>query len=319
MRKITRRDFLGTSGSLIAAGTVAGCTEEDIVKEVAKTPASSKPFDHPLSFQSYGMRRQIEKDFPGTLRAVQELGYQGVEMCSPRSYGRSGFGRLTDTPPEEIARIIEESGLFCKSCHFQSSEVIGEDARTTAELAETSAEYAARFGLEDIVMSGSGIGRQGTIDDFKRWGELCTVAGEVVKTGGLRLGYHNHAIDPVMEDGKTLQYDLIMSVCDPELVTMQFQLASIAGGYDIVGYLEKYAGRFTALHMHDYDPEKPGRREGQMGSIVPCGDGIIDWPALLETALKSPITDHGFIVEIETEEPFEGLRKSINFLKTVEI
>ena len=65
--------------------------------------------------------------------------------------------------------------------------------------------------------------------------------------------------------------------------------------------------------------EKPGRREGQMGSIVPCGDGMIDWPALFGAALKSPITDHGLIVEIETEEPFEGLRKSIDFLKTVEI
>jgi sugar phosphate isomerase/epimerase len=56
-----------------------------------------------------------------------------------------------------------------------------------------------------------------------------------------------------------------------------------------------------------------------MGSIVPCGEGIIDWPVLLKAALKSPITDHGFIVEIETEEPFEGLRKSIDFLRTVKI
>jgi len=315
MKKITRRVFLETSGGLMAAGTIAGCT----VKEVEKASAGSKLFDRPLSFQSYGMRRQIEKDFPGTLRAVQELGYQGVEMCSPRSYGRAGFGHLTDVPPEEIARIIADTGLFCKSCHFQSGEVIGEDAETTAELAKSSTEYAARLGLEDIVMSASGIGREGTIDDFKRWGELCTVAGQTVKAGGLRLGYHNHAIGPIMEDGKTLEYDLIMSVCDPELIGMQFQLASIAGGYDIVGYLEKYAGRYTSLHMHDYDPAKPGEREGQMGSVVPCGEGIIDWPELLKVALKSPITDHGFIVEIETEEPFEGLRKSINFLKTVEI
>ena len=179
--------------------------------------------------------------------------------------------------------------------------------------------FASNRGSASKVMSASGIGRDGTIDDFKRWGEFCTVAGEEVKAVGLRLGYHNHAIDPVMEDGQTLEYDLIMSVCDPELISMQFQLASIAGGYDIVGYLERYAGRYTSLHMHDYDPAKPGRREGQMGSIVPCGEGIIDWPALLKTAQKSPISDHGYIVEIETEEPFEGLRQSIAFLRTVEL
>ena len=100
---------------------------------------------------------------------------------------------------------------------------------------------------------------------------------------------------------------------------MQFQLASIAGGHDIVAYLNKYAGRYISLHIHDYDPEAPGRREGTYGSVVPCGEGIIDWPALLTAALKSPIGDHGWIVEIETAEPFEGLRRSIDFLKTVEV
>jgi len=37
---------------------------------------------------------------------------------------------------------------------------------------------------------------------------------------------------------------------------------------DIVDYLEKYAGRYSSLHMHDYDPEKPGRREGQIRRCV---------------------------------------------------
>jgi hypothetical protein len=35
--------------------------------------------------------------------------------------------------------------------------------------------------------------------------------------------------------------------------------------------------------------------------------------------LKSEIADYGFIVEIETEEPLEGLRRSIQFLRTVAV
>ncbi len=46
---------------------------------------------------------------------------------------------------------------------------------------------------------------------------------------------------------------------------------------------------------------------------------MIDWSALLKAAMKSDIADHGFIVEIETDEPLEGLRRSINYLKTVEV
>jgi sugar phosphate isomerase/epimerase len=110
-----------------------------------------------------------------------------------------------------------------------------------------------------------------------------------------------------------------MEALDPALVTMQFQLASIAGGYDIVYYLDTYAGRYSSLHMHDYDPKRKGNRPGRIGGVVPCGEGMIDWPALLQAAMKSDIADHGFIVEIETEEPLEGLRRSIDFLKKVEI
>ena len=110
-----------------------------------------------------------------------------------------------------------------------------------------------------------------------------------------------------------------MEALDPDLVTMQFQLASIQGGYDIVYYLDKYAGRFSSLHMHDWDPTKKSSQPGRLGGIVPCGEGMIDWPALLNAALKSDIADHGFIVEIETEEPLEGLRRSIEFLRTVTI
>jgi sugar phosphate isomerase/epimerase len=256
------------------------------------------------------VRREIERDFTGTLKSVQELGYASVEMCSPYGshYQVAGFGNLTSVPPAEIKQQIADTGLICKSAHFQAHEVVVDDPAKTAE-------YAAALGLADMVMSGSGIGDNGTVDDIKRWGEKANNAAEVVKAAGLRLGYHNHTIGPQVE-GRP-QYEHIMDALDPDLITMQFQLASIAGGYDIVYYLEKYAGRYSSLHLHDYDPAKKRTQPGRLGGIVPCGEGMIDWPVLLKAALKSDIADHGFIVEIETEEPLEGVRRSIEFLKTV--
>ncbi len=320
MRKLTRRDFWGTSAGLIAAGTLAGCAEGQQA-EATEVPAGPKPFDKPISFQSYGMRRQVGEDFPGMMASVKELGYGAMEMCSPRGphYQEVGFGNLTALPGEEVAQMIADAGLICKGSHFESREIIGADEAETREKASASAEYAVSLGLIDVIMSGSGLSGEATMDQFRRWGELCSVAGQVMKDAGLRLGYHNHAIGPVMEDGETLQYDFIMSVCDPDLVGMQFQLLSITGGYDIVEYIKKYEGRYIALHMADYDPELPGRREGTYGATVPCGEGIIDWPALLNAAMKSPILEHGWIVEIETEEPLDGLRRSMDFFKTLEI
>jgi sugar phosphate isomerase/epimerase len=204
------------------------------------------------------------------------------------------------------------------SSHFQASEIIGEDEAATVELTQATAEYAAAMGLQYVVASSSGMDRDGTVDDFRRWGELMNRAGEVAKSAGLQLGYHNHAIGPEMDNGQ-LQFDLIMEVLDPDMVKMQFQLLSISGGYDIVEYLNKYAGRYFSLHIADWDPNAPGFRPGTMGSAVPPGEGEIDWPALLEAAAKSPMSEYGYVVELETEEPLDGLTRAISYLRTVEV
>ncbi|MEZ4698753.1 MAG: sugar phosphate isomerase/epimerase family protein [Rhodothermales bacterium] len=307
MKTLNRRQFLGTGAAgVIAAGAAVTSAPARVAEAAKPTP----PFNRPICFQSYGMRREIEADFQGTLRSVKALGYDGVEMCSPLSYDKAGFGKLTPLKPEEIKRQIEDTGLFCKSAHFQWREVLEKDPAETAD-------YAARMGLQDIVMSGSGISDPGTEDEFKRWGEKCNKAGAIIKKAGLRLGYHNHQVGPMI--GRTPQFEIIMDALDPDMVVMQFQLASITGGFDVVYYMEKYAGRYFAMHMHDYDPKMRTNRPGRIGSIVPLGDGMIEWPELLRAAMKSPMADHGYIVELETEEPLEGLRRSIKFLKQVEV
>jgi sugar phosphate isomerase/epimerase len=311
MSTLDRRRFIqaGAAGLLTVGGGL-GCTVED--QRGSGDASEGSPFDRPLGFQSYGVRREIERDFTGTLEAVRELGYASVEMCSPRGnyYRTAGYGNLTDVPPAEIKRQIEDTGLVCRSAHFEPHEVVIDDPARTAD-------YAAALGLEDVVMSGSGIPDDGTVEDIKRWADKANGAAEVVQAVGLRLGYHNHLIGPEVE-GRP-QYEHIMEALDPDLVTMQFQLASIQGGYDIVYYLERYAGRYSSLHMHDYDPAAQAAEPGRLGRIVPCGQGMIDWPALLRAGMRSDIADHGFIVEIETDEPLEGLRQSIEFLRTVRV
>lgn len=313
MTTFNRRHFLAM-GSAGAVGLLAACTstERDRDPNAASADLNSGAFDKPIAFQSYGMRHQIEEDFSGTLTLVKELGFDGVEMCSPkgRHYRTAGFGNLTDVPPAEIKQQIQDAGLFCKSSHFQAHEVLEDDLNKTID-------YAAALGLQDIIMSGSTFGDGGTEEEIKRWGEKCNEAGEVVKAAGLRLGYHNHHVGPIVGDKP--QYEHIMDVLDPDLVTMQFQIASISRGFDPVYYLEKYAGRYSSLHIADYDPTMKGRRPGTLGRGVAVGDGMVDWAAVLRAAMKSDMADHGFIIEMETEKPLEDLRKSIAHLRLVSV
>lgn len=314
MRTLSRRLFLavgsaGTAG-MLAAGTSSGRNRS---LQQAAGALSTGFIDRPICFQSYGMRHQIEEDFSGTLRLVKELGFDGMELCSPKGnyYRTAGYGNLTDLPPAEIKQQIEDAGLFCRSSHFEAHEVLEDDAGRTAD-------YAAALGLQDVIMSGSTFGEDGTVDEIMRWGERCNEAAELVQAAGLRLGYHNHLVGP-MVDGKP-QFEHIMDALDPNLVTMQFQVASISGGYDPVFYLDKYAGRYSSLHIADYDPAaKSSRRPGRLGAVVAVGDGMVDWSALLRASLKSDMADHGFIIEMETSEPLEDLRKSIAHLKSVSV
>ena len=68
MKKVNRRKFLGTSvAGVIAAGTALGCNEGNDLQSATAAPSSGKQFDWPIGFQSFGMRKEIEKDFTGTL------------------------------------------------------------------------------------------------------------------------------------------------------------------------------------------------------------------------------------------------------------
>lgn len=323
MSNMTRRQF-------VAAGAMGLAATTGVQSSVPKPTSSISPpprarFDRPVSFQAFSLVKleidstgfRLERPFPedlsGTLDAVHALGYAGIELCSPIGYGMIGFGSLRDVPPGEIKRRIEDAGLFCKSCHFTPVELLGGEPERTAD-------YANALGLSDVILSISGLAGErgeGSSDQFKAWGENMNKVGEVMKAAGLRLGYHNHSVGPEVE-GKP-QYDWIMESIDPELVTMQFQIASIGDGYDVLYYLEKYAGRISSLHMVDWDPAMKSTREGRLGGPVPCGAGMIDWSDLLKLAIKDGVAEHGFIVEIETGEQFDGLSKSIAYLQSVEL
>ena len=297
MKKISRRKFIGTSAlGLLAAAYLPSC------KSAA---TKSTPFGWPLSFQSYGVRELLGEDFSGTMKKLHDIGYGGIEMCSPQGYEKAGFAPLIKYSASELKKIIEDSGLFCKSSHFQNPEVKAEGLPATIE-------FAHGLGLTDVVCSAAWLPEDASLDDWKKFADEMNQAGEEIQKAGLKLGYHNHSIGPEVE-GRQL-YDILMELFDPKMVEMQFQVASVSEGFDVVEYIAKYPGRYFALHMHDWDPDTK--------KIVPIGKGIVDWKKLLTTAKDGGLANYGMIVEIETDktgDPFQGLVDSINYLDTLNL
>ena len=296
MNTISRRKFLGTSAMGIMA---VSSLPFDSLK-----PTTS-PFNWPLSFQSWGVRELLAKDFDNTLRKVQALGFKGIEMCSPKGYSMAGFGPLTKFTVTELRKKIEDAGLFCKTCHFMHFELKGDAVQKTIG-------YAKELGLQDMVLSAAALGEDATLDEWKKVSEELNKTAEQVKNAGLQLVYHNHTIGPEL-DGVQL-YDILMELFDPELIKMQFQIASISEGFDVIAYIEKYRGRYISLHMHDWDPENK--------KIVAIGQGVVDWKKLLITAWQSGLADYGLILELETEppdDPFDALASSYAYLDNLKL
>lgn len=284
MKTLTRRQFLGTG----AMGLLA-------LKANAIRPFGAE-FDAPLTFQYWVVREPMGEDLDGSLKKMREVGYDAIELCSPASYSR--FVQFETTDPADIRRRVKDAGLRCGSCHFTGDEVLGDNVHSAIELAQA-------LGLKTMYISSANFDEaEATLDQWKKFAEEANAAGEIVKDAGLQLGYHNHRIAPVL-DGKP-QYDHLMELLDPDLVTMQFQIGIIRQGYDPIAYLEKYPGRYTSLHLSDYDP--------QLDEGVPVGSGVVDWPKLFEAARKSAIDELGYIVEVGSEDPFRGVTESYTYL-----
>jgi sugar phosphate isomerase/epimerase len=296
MKKISRRQFIGTSAmGLVAAAYLPS----------RKTVSKSTPFGWPLSFQSYGVKDLLGEDFSGTMKKLHDIGYSGIEMCSPKGYEKAGFAPLMKYKAADLKKIIGDSGLFCKSSHFQNPEI-------KADALPTTIEFAHGLGLKDVVCSAAWLPENASLDDWKKFADEMNQSGEVLQKAGLKLGYHNHSIGPVVE-GRQL-YDILMELFDPKFVEMQFQVACVSEGFDVVEYIAKYSGRYFSLHMHDWDPDTK--------KIVAIGKGVVDWTKLLTTAKKGGLADYGMIVEIETDksgDPFQGLVESYQYLQTLNL
>ena len=296
MKTITRREFTGTGAMGILA---AICLPSDILLNGAT------PYNWPLSFQSYGVRDMLGKDFVGTMKKLRAVGYKGIEMCSPKGYEKSGFGPLTVISVEELRKKIEDAGLFCKSCHFQHPELKPDQIQNTIE-------YGKKLGLNDLVLSAAWLKEDATMDDWKKVADEMNKSAGLVKKAGMQMVYHNHSVGPEINGEKL--YDILMRIFDPELIKMQFQLASVSEDVDVAGYIAKYPGRYISLHIHDWDPSQK--------KLVPTGKGVIDWKKLLEISKKSGIADYGLIVEMETKapgDPLQDLVECYNYLNNIKL
>ncbi|MGD0629006.1 MAG: TIM barrel protein [Terracidiphilus sp.] len=279
MQKLSRRQFVYGSAMCIAASAMK---------------LEANPLGFPIGCQTYPLRESIGKDFEGTLLQIAGGGFQMIELCSPSSFARDGFGPLVNIKPAKIRDMIRDAGLGCVSSHFRFTEL--------KEQLDDRIAFAKELGLKQMICATLEVPADAPMSAWLKAFDQMNTIGAQVQKAGLQLGYHNHQFEFKEIDG-VLVYDELMKRFDPELIKMQFQDA-IPPQYDPIAFLSKYPGRFISLHLSDWSAER---------KAVPIGTGTIDWKKLFAAAKAGGIKN--YFVEMD----WDLMQASIPYLRNLKV
>jgi sugar phosphate isomerase/epimerase len=205
----------------------------------------------------YSVRDECARDFEGTLRAVGELGYEGVE--------------LYDLHGHDAGRVrgwLDDYGLAAAGRHA-SFEAIEN------RLPELAAECEA-LGTSRVVL---GWIDPATLADADAIVARLAHSAEAASALGVELGFHNHDAEVrPLADGRTFLDRLLET---PLFLELDLGWAWWAG-VDPVELLERTRGRVPLVHVKDL------RARGER-AFCPVGDGGVGFERVAPAALGAGV------------------------------
>jgi sugar phosphate isomerase/epimerase len=185
----------------------------------------------PIAVQLYSVREDSAKDFPATIKAVAELGYEAVEFA--------GYHGLS---AQEIKTILDDLGIKAAGTHTGLGTIQGD------ELAKT-AEFNLTFGNPHLIVPGVGGEFRGTREGALRLAEELTTAAARAKELGAFVGYHNHDWEFKEVDGGSFALQ-ILAENTPEEVVLQVDTGNAQdAGFDPLPFLKQWQSRLALVHL----------------------------------------------------------------------
>lgn len=230
-----------------------------------------------VGLQLFTVREQCERDLEGTLRAVAELGYDGVELAS--LHGRSA---------SELRALLDELGLAVAGRH------VGLDADVASLEEEMGVLGSDRVAVAWIEPPQSGAQRDAAVE----------AVAALASSTGLQLGFHNHWAEVRrFEDGASLLERL------PEDVWLELDLGwAWHAGESPLRLLEWARGRTPLVHLKDF-------RSRETREFVPVGDGAVGYDTIVPRAVELGV-EWLVVEQDELDRPWrEALERSIDAVR----
>ncbi len=204
------------------------------------------PLKLPPGLQLWTVQDDLRRDRDATLRKIAAIGYREVELFE-----------LPSSPPE-FRKRCDDIGLKCVSGHFyldslRSQQTI--DAARVLGLQYLIVVFPTLRSLAGQDISNRSVDELNplyetiSLDDYKWNAEQFNKYGELLKTAGLQLGYHNHAVD-LKQFGSVTGFESLIASTDPNLVVFEMDCGHVIhAGHDPIAYLRQYPARIRLLDL----------------------------------------------------------------------
>jgi len=215
----------------------------------------------PTGLELYSVREGLKKDPEGTVRAVAQMGYQGVEFYAP-------YFEWSEAKTKQMRKLLDDLGILCFSTHNDSSYL-------STEKIGRARDMNLILGSKYVVMASSD--PKPGLDGWKAIADDLNAAADRLEASGLKVGYHNHELEFTPVENQ-LPIEILAKNTKPSIMLQLDVGTCVKAGADPVAWVRANPGRIRSLHLKDWSPE-PAK-----GYTVLFGEGAAPWRNIFEAA-----------------------------------
>ena len=236
---------------------LAGCgSSEKSADNVNDNTAGAKP---PMAVQLWSVRDALTADFDGTLAAIADMGFDGIEIYPE-------LGPYKDDAVGLRARL-DTLGLKVSSAHVPLEAL-------SAELLPTTVDFYRTIDVSTLIIAWDD--RAWDPDRIDALVTDLNAAAERLAAFDMRIGYHNHDGEFGDYAGATF-WDYLAKRTDPS-VLLQLDVGWVMNAEkDPASFIKRNPDRIISMHY------KIMPREDQDISPI-LGEDVTDWAALTDLA-----------------------------------
>ena len=244
----SRRSFLAMSAALpwVLRGFVSGLAQSKSI---------------PVGLELYSVRDGLQKDPPGTVRAVAQMGYQVVEFYGP-------YFDWSEAQAKDMRKLMDDLGIHCYSTH-------NDEGNFGAGKIEHTKALNLILGSRYVVQAWSD--PKPDLEGWKALANQLNAASDALAPAGLKVGYHNHDAEWKPVGGKR-PIEILAANTKPSVMLQLDVGTCLEAGADPVAWIQANPGRIRSIHCKDWSSDP------NVGYKTLLGEGKADWKGIFHAA-----------------------------------